>query len=197
MQRIVDSIISPGLMANISWTGKSGKKNVDKIKFEVYANITQLICDVCIAADKKMDENAVIHELKYAVIKYAHTRGSVATSTVTGTTTIATTSTAPITQTVATPASIPERNVQSIEFVMVDENGRVLSQQEHQQQPQILHHQQYAPSGSNQFGNLQQMLQAQQIQSAPHRLTQYSPHPHITYPIEQYNAPSWSYDMKL
>lgn len=200
LHRIVDSIISPGLLSNITWTGKSGKKNVEKIKFEIYTNVIQLICDVCIAADRKLDEQSVIHELKYAVLKYAHMRAP--SSTVTS---------ASASDASQSPTPDIVQNIEAYEIVVVDQNQQHLNQ--HQQHTVLA-----APHNS--FGNhhhLNQQTQNHTILTVPlnshcvnqeqlqqkHSAAQQLGLQNITHnnqynqvhTIDSYSAPNWSYSL--
>lgn len=85
MRSVVKKLIFTEFMSAISWTGKSngGKK---KIKFQGYANLIQLISNVCISADSSLTEQIVLRDLKYKVIKYAYTRPQTSTPSPTPTT---------------------------------------------------------------------------------------------------------------
>lgn len=76
IRSVVNKLISPDLMAKISWTGKSGIGKATKIKFQSYSMIIQLIIDVCVVADRNLCEDTVLNDLKYKVIKYAYTNSN-------------------------------------------------------------------------------------------------------------------------
>lgn len=79
MRSVVSKLILPEFMSAISWTGKSAGKG-PKIKFQKYTNIIQLISHVCISADRNLNEQMVVQDLKYKVIKYAYSRSQVSST---------------------------------------------------------------------------------------------------------------------
>lgn len=72
LRSVVSKLISTDLLSTISWTGKSSIGKESKVRFSGYAGIIQLIADVCMAADSKMDHDTIVHLLKYKIIKYAY-----------------------------------------------------------------------------------------------------------------------------
>lgn len=72
VQAIVQSTISPIFLSTISWTGRAASGKSKKIALETYTNVLKLFSDVSILADKKLNEKAVKHILKYKIIKYAY-----------------------------------------------------------------------------------------------------------------------------
>lgn len=107
MRLIVDSIICPKLMSNITWTGKTAKNMPKKIKFESYTNIIRVILDLSISADRSFTEQSALHELKYSVIKYAHSRTQTAIAT--PSIILTTTSTTPIEISQSQPQPPPQQ----------------------------------------------------------------------------------------
>lgn len=80
IRSVVNKLISTEFMAQTSWTGKSSGGKQAKIKFQAYTQIIQLISDVCIIADRTLDEQMVLNDLKYKIIKYAYTNSQMASS---------------------------------------------------------------------------------------------------------------------
>lgn len=68
-------------MSTMTWTGKTSGGKPGKIKFESYKNTLQLIYDLSIAADKSFDQQLVLKELKYGILKYAHSKSKTTSTT--------------------------------------------------------------------------------------------------------------------
>lgn len=68
-------------MSTMTWTGKTSGGKPGKIKFESYKNTLQLIYDLSIAADNKFNQELVLKELKYGILKYAHVKSKPTSTT--------------------------------------------------------------------------------------------------------------------
>lgn len=101
IRSVVNKLISPEFMAQISWTGKSSGGKPAKIKFQAYTAVIQLISDVCIIADRNLNEQTILNDLKYKVIKYAYAN----TQTTSTTTTMTSSSSSPSRSSASSPTS--------------------------------------------------------------------------------------------
>lgn len=219
---ITHKIIAPEFISKITWSGRSGIKGVKKIRLDKYENIVQLICDVCMAADRTADEEKVYHELKYTALKYAHAREKKSSSSSTATVSDASQPQTPETQT----PIIPIESGQSISNVQSSSSSSSVQHHTQQQQPsshlqsyqfaypyqhQQMHQQQHTGLyHNNQFGegySQQQLSHQKPITPASEQLSSYYHHPptvasnpapstsaHV-HTIDSYDAPNWSFSL--
>lgn len=76
LEPLVHSLIAPIYLAQISWSGRAGKGKSKKVPLSKYANLLRLICEICSKADRAYNHEICINDLKYKVIKYAHSKYS-------------------------------------------------------------------------------------------------------------------------
>lgn len=225
IRSVADNVISPDFWDKITWTGKTGITGYKKIAMEVYLNIVQLICDVCMAADRTKVEADVIKLIKYSVIKRA-TRTPQGTSSASSTERSA--SHTPELHTVSTPHG----NVQSLQNP--NHHPQQLGNASHIANVQTAPnpHGNFEPKQSNQYhAHLAQQMTSFQHAQQPHfqpihhhqrnivvgayhnnqfgEVSSHQPpsHPqappsdHLTslsqqfHPVDSYDAPSWSYSI--
>lgn len=74
VQSIYETIISRDFLSSITWTGRAAKGKPKKERFEAFQHIIGFISELCILADKSLDNQKVEELLKYKVIKYAYLR---------------------------------------------------------------------------------------------------------------------------
>lgn len=199
LRAVVKKLISPDFMSAISWTGKSTAGKGSKISFQIYKNIIQMISNVCIAADRKLNEQMVIQDLKYRVIKYAYARPktpSASSDTVESTTTTVTTSCDPIIE-VATirseDSSSDEARCEQIQpqqntFGNIADQQQMYQQQAYQQQPAY----QPPPTYHQQHTYYQQRTPHQQ-----HPSTMYSQSNYPTIPDPASHHDSWLFPSNM
>lgn len=70
---IVDAIMEPSIQAQITWTGRTSGVGRKK-SFDVLVEIQGLILTVCRKADHGYTKTDFLGDLKYKVIKGAHSR---------------------------------------------------------------------------------------------------------------------------
>ena len=174
LRSIVAGVISPEFMSTITWTGKTSGGKIGKIKFESYKHTTQLISDLCIAADKSFNEQLVLKQLKYSILKYAHTRS---TSTSTST---ASTSVTPSSSPAPTELSTGSENSTNTTIDVEPAEQKSLGQQKINQE-QI--------AASHQLLQLQQ--QPHQFQQPPQHHQYHLPHQNYSYTYPHYDSNNW------
>lgn len=76
LEAVVFTIIYPSFMAKITWTGRAGKGQAKKIALSKYSNVINLIFDMCYKADQSYSHKRCLEDLKYKIIKYAHSKYS-------------------------------------------------------------------------------------------------------------------------
>lgn len=75
LEPLVHSIVEPKMLANISWTGR-GKGNEKKIPMSSHVNIIRLITSLCEKADSSYLPEKCTRDIKYKILKYAHSKYS-------------------------------------------------------------------------------------------------------------------------
>lgn len=71
---VCNYIFANDFMSKITWTGRSGSKEVKRVPLKKYGEIVKIITDLSLAADEKFSEKQCEHELVYSVFKYAYRR---------------------------------------------------------------------------------------------------------------------------
>lgn len=71
IQSIVDAFISPELLSQYTWTGKTNKKNVKKLKFKSLVNVLRIVKRVLLAADNSYNETKFKKDMTEKIMKYA------------------------------------------------------------------------------------------------------------------------------
>lgn len=67
-------------MAKITWSGRSGKGQAKKIALSGFRNLVRFMHVICRKADCCYTYDSFLNDLKYKVIKYAHTKYASASS---------------------------------------------------------------------------------------------------------------------
>lgn len=71
VEPLVHALITPKMLATISWSGRSGKGKEKKIPFSKYNNTINLITSICNKADSKYTSDECVKDIKYKILKYA------------------------------------------------------------------------------------------------------------------------------
>lgn len=74
LEAVVYCMIYPSFLSKISWTGRAGKGQPKKVALSKYANIVKLILEICQKADNSYGHDDCLEDLKYKIIKYAHSK---------------------------------------------------------------------------------------------------------------------------
>lgn len=74
LEPLVQALIAKSFLPSITWSGKTSKGKEMKIPLEKYTNILHLIYSLCRLSDESYLEDTCEHDMKYKIIKYAHTK---------------------------------------------------------------------------------------------------------------------------
>lgn len=72
LEELVNSIITPKMLSNITWSGRAGKGKDKKIALQKYKNIVALMTSLTGEFAAKYTTVQCLKDLKYKILKYAY-----------------------------------------------------------------------------------------------------------------------------
>lgn len=72
LEPVIFSLIAPAFLSQITWTGRAGKGQPNKVALKKYGRVVSMITSICSKADKFYGADRCLKDLKYKVIKYAN-----------------------------------------------------------------------------------------------------------------------------